>query len=131
MSNDINAGLPALLREVKSAGYRLSNLFHRADGMCQANLRHATTPLIFAWAYGPSFTDALQAALDKARGGKVAPMAVVGDDARDARQIGGTKEVTKPIHPGELEGADVPVEDDDLLLGGAPAAADDDDDLIG
>lgn len=146
MSNDVNADLPRLIREVKRAGYKISNLFHRADGMCQANLRSTqTSALVFAWGYGPCFADALSAALQKARAGKVAPMSVVGDDERNPRALGELKEHTRPIHPDELlpgqEGlvptvdprapdprfdpcsptCESPDEDDEDLLGGAPA----------
>ena len=138
MSNDVNSALPELLKEVKRANFRVSNLFHRADGQCQANLRHVSVPLVFAFAYGPCFTDALAAALEKARKGVMAPMSSVGDDARDARQIGGTTEVTSDIHPGALldwqkgtvrtvDPAVGPVVDDDDFLGAPPADAVDDD----
>lgn len=85
---DVNAALPALLREVKSSGYRVSNLCHRMDGMVQANLRATKVAIDFHWGYGPSFVDALQAALDNARKGKVASAASVGDDAMDPRKVG-------------------------------------------
>lgn len=77
---DPNARLPALLAEVRAAGFRVNNLFHRADGQCQANLRSAAeSPICFEWAYGHTFADALEAALAKARGGKsVTPRIPVG-----------------------------------------------------
>ena len=160
MSNDINADLPDLLRQVREAGLKVNNLFHRADGMSQCNLRAVNVPLTFAFAYGPCFSDALRNALEKARKGIVAPVSIYGDDARDPRQIGGTKEVTRPIHPGELlpgqegtvptdpnfaapeaptkvkrgsKAAPKPVEpdDDDDMLGAPAVADDDDDDLLG
>ena len=103
MSNDVNTDLPRLIREVKAAGYRINNLFHRADGQCQANLRSNTVgALVFAWAYGPCFADALEKALAKAKAGQTAPLSPVGDDDRDPRKLGDLTEVTRPIHPGEL-----------------------------
>lgn len=77
---DPNARLPELLRQVAAAGFRLNNLFCRADGQCQANLRSsAESPICFEWAYGHTFADALEAALAKARGGKsVTPRIPIG-----------------------------------------------------
>lgn len=97
MSNDVNADLPRLLREVKSSGYRVSNLCHRADGMVQCNLRAHLSPLVFHWGYGPSFVDAVTAALENARKGKVAHRAPVGDDAMDPRKIGNTVDPTDHV----------------------------------
>ncbi len=131
MSNDVNADLPRLIREVKQAGYRINNLFHRADGQCQANLRSSQVGgLVFAWAYGPCFADALAAALEKARKGVTAPLSSVGDDARDPRKLGDQTDVTKPIHPGEL----LPGQEGTVAVvdPAAPATIDEDDeDLIG
>lgn len=123
MSNDINADLPDLLRQVREAGFKVNNLFHRVDGMSQANLRAVNVPLTFAFAYGPCFSDALRNALEKAKKGIVAPLSTFGDDARDPRQIGGTKEVTRMIHPGELlPGQEGTVEVDPAFVEPAPPA---------
>lgn len=97
MSNDVNADLPRLLREVKTSGFRINNLCHRADGMVQCNLRSHLSPLVFHWGYGPSFVDAVQAALDNARKGKVAHRAPVGDDAMDPHKIGNTVDPTDHV----------------------------------
>ena len=93
---DPNARLPALLAEVRAAGWRVQNLFHRADGQCQANLRSAAeSPICFEWAYGHTFVDALEAALAKARGGKsVTPRIPVGVTALPD---GGGSPVAAPI----------------------------------
>jgi len=94
---DPNERLPALIREVTEAGLRINNLFHRADGRCQANLRSKVTPAFFEWGYGRTFVEALETALEKARGGKLATKATTDDQGRAAVQIGIVKEPVAPV----------------------------------
>lgn len=72
--------LPELIRQTRAAGFRINNLFHRADGRCQANLRSDSTPACFEFAVGRSFTEALEGALAKAGDGERAagPKARIG-----------------------------------------------------
>ena len=65
---DPNARLPAVMAEVRAAGWKINNLFHRMDGQCQANLRTGdASPGFFEWGYGSTFVEALEKALDNAK----------------------------------------------------------------
>lgn len=119
-----------LLRDVKKAGFRVNNMFHRMDGQWQVNLRSAMLPsTFFDWAYGVDPADAIERALTKAKGGRTVYKAMFrnSDDDLDPRITGHTKDPTNPIPPD--------ASDDEDLLGAATAAVtaitNDIDDLLG
>lgn len=136
MSIDKPRSLRALFDEVKRHGFRVSNLFHRMDGLFQANLRSSTAGLTFEFAYGPSPEDALERALAKAWDGRIVPHSAPKDDERDPRQVGGTKECVRPVPEDEefviqnsgLQNAN---ESETPLRIANTAEADEDEDLVG
>lgn len=119
-----------LFREIRAAGMRVNNLFHRMDGMWQCNLRSRDNNLFFEYGYGPSPQDAIEKALASVAKNNRVRKPMPDDDNRDPMKVGSTKEPTNHVdpHPEALP------DDDDDFLGGtsasapaAAAAADDDD----
>ncbi len=88
--------LETILRMVRDRGYRINNMFHRIDGLWQANLRSKDNANTFEFAYGPSPGDAILKALQKVRQGRTATRTRASDDEADPFMVGSTKSAELP-----------------------------------
>lgn len=107
MSEAHGRAIEDLIVEVRKAGYRVNNLWHRRDGMWASNLR-SQDGVFFAFGYGVGAELALEKALAHAIARKPGPATDHKDDERPHDQVPFDSSPTGP---------EAPDDDDEDILG--------------
>lgn len=120
-----------LLSEVRKENCRINNLFHRMDGLWQANLRSRDNMQFFEFGYGPSPQDALEKALEKVRKNLRVGKTMPDDDNRDPTNVGSTKEPVGQVAQHPIVEKDNLIGDEFDAVKDATVYVNEDEDLIG